>query len=299
MGFSFATDTRRQIRNEIFSIRIIMQYVIKFSRYFDRYVEFYNRYNGDKISALAELSVIKTEVKEVLERTQDMIENVENSLINKFLEQIVNQYCSDNNIEFETDEVCNIIEKTYRDEITILIDVIFHDLFSTRDAENGKSELLSLLENISPEATESVKHFIGSGFKYLIESQELASNYHSLVHLNSKIIHDGYPDSILRIDDLPPNERKIFMDQIKPHNYKGTLTDKCIEDLESHAEEFPDLNINRFFNSAHTQYPSCRYAVREKNGVLIEIKISWSKLRNETKKLRPDIYYRNNKPRKN
>ena len=77
-------------------------------------------------------------------------------------------------------------------------------------------------------------------------------------------------------------------ENFEPKNY---LSDECISDLEKLASEKPKLSIHEFFEAAQTQYPSCRKNINDK-------KISYRTLMNKTKEVRPDIYYRDIKPRK-
>jgi len=77
-------------------------------------------------------------------------------------------------------------------------------------------------------------------------------------------------------------------ENFEPKNY---LSDECISDLEKLASEKPKLSIHEFFEAAQTQFPSCR---KNKNGE----EIKYRTLMDKTKEVRPDIYYRDIKPRK-
>lgn len=100
-------------------------------------------------------------------------------------------------------------------------------------------------------------------------------------------------------ESLPISEIHKRMKEILDTSNRGELTNQCIQDLEKCAEEYPDLGINEFFKTAHTQYDSCRKAVKIIDEEKKSVNISPYKLRDEIKKReRPDIYYRNRKPRK-
>lgn len=85
---------------------------------------------------------------------------------------------------------------------------------------------------------------------------------------------------------------KNLVDSKETFEAEKYLSDECIADLEKLAKlkENQNIGINEFFKVAHT-IDTCR---KNANGK----KISWSTLRAETEKVRPDIYYRNIKPRK-
>lgn len=85
-------------------------------------------------------------------------------------------------------------------------------------------------------------------------------------------------------EDLPDEVKE----KVRPHNYRGDLTKKCIQDLKKLAELEPEMKVHKFFKTAHSRYPSCRKA--RKDGKLE--KIGYRALMEKTKKTRPDLYYR-------
>lgn len=71
-------------------------------------------------------------------------------------------------------------------------------------------------------------------------------------------------------------------------NYKGELSDECIEDLKKFRKDNPDMPVNDFFERAFNLYTSCRYLIKDGK----KEKMSWSTLRNRTKKHYPEIHNR-------
>jgi len=118
--------------------------------------------------------------------------------------------------------------------------------------------------------------------------------------MDKKLVNEGHLFDVFEDFEIRKDieQRRALVKQLqelleKYENFepKNYLSDECISDLEKLASEKPKLSIHEFFEAAQTQFPSCRKNINGK-------KIRYRTLMNKTKEVRPDIYYRDIKPRK-
>ena len=171
---------------------------------------------------------------------------------------------------------------SFEDHVLSVTNEFIKNSFQKIESPYTETELPKLLNKWQHHLASAEKNV--SSYKYFVKFPMYQK---ALKLLNSEIrrISAKWPDNIIT---------EAQASKVRPHNFKGELSEKCIEDLRSYRIDKPDLGQNEFFKSAYNRFTSCRYTLKVVEGKNKQIKISWATLRNKVKESHPEILQRKN-----